>query len=219
MSDSEVLKTYLLDDPDTLIPMSRKEFYDEQIAVYKKTGKPTRAVEVIQVFIFNSDKEMLVQKRSSGKGHNPGLLDKSIGGHISYGDTSDFTVMIETVQELLTPSIVLRTQEDFSKTRNLLHGYLETISIIKHLETKIILTNKIIDDKTVVIANKAHVYFGIYDGRTRPVDKESKGILYYSLPDLEKEFKRFPNTFTDDLIKFYNEFKPEMKKFLKIFDK
>jgi len=92
---SEIINTYLLDDPETIIPMERKEFYREQIEVYKKTGKPTRANDIIDIFIFNSHQELLVQKRSYDKTHNAGLLDKSIGGHVRYGDSADYSVMVE----------------------------------------------------------------------------------------------------------------------------
>ena len=84
---SETVKTYLLTDPDTPIPMDRADFYDEQIKVFKETGKPTRAVETISVFIFNTSGQLMLQKRSFDKAQNPGLIDKSVGGHVQYDDT------------------------------------------------------------------------------------------------------------------------------------
>ena len=71
--------------------------------------------------MFNSYGEMIIQKRSFDKNHNPGLLDKSIGGHVQFGDTPDYTAMVETIQELQTPSIVLKNENDFVKTFHLLH--------------------------------------------------------------------------------------------------
>ena len=65
---SEIINTYLLSDPDTLIPMDRDEFYAEQIAAYEKTGQPTRAVEIIDVFIFNRFGELLGISSSLRKG-------------------------------------------------------------------------------------------------------------------------------------------------------
>ncbi len=211
----EVINTFLLSDPDTVIPMNRKEFYEEQIKVFKKTGKPSRACEIVVLFIFNRVGEVIIQKRSFDKNHNPGLLDKSIGGHIRYGDTEDFSVMVETVQELQIPSFVLKNEVDFKKTLSLLCSYLSTISIVKHSKSKIFNLERIINNETIIIANKVHIYFGIYDGRIRPVDREAKGILYYSLDELEQEVKKFPDTFTNDVMVFLKEFKPEMKKFLK----
>jgi len=196
--------------------MERKEFYREQIEVYKKTGKPTRANDIIDIFIFNSHQELLVQKRSYDKTHNAGLLDKSIGGHVRYGDSADYSVMVETVQELQTPSIVLKNTEDFKKTLILLKDYLTTISIIRHSRSKIYIMEKIIDGKMVKIANKIHAYFGIYDGSIRPVDREAKGILFYTLPELEIEMKKFPRTFTQDMHVLIKELHPEIEIFLKL---
>lgn len=211
---SEVLNTYLLSDPETVVPMDRDEFYCEQIEVFKKTGQPTRAVDIVDVFIFNKAKELLVQKRSFDKTHNPGLLDKSIGGHVRYEDTPDYSVMVETVQELQTPSIVLRDKVHFTKTLNLLREYLNTIAVVKHGETKIVTLNKIIGGEELGIANKVHVYLGVYDGRVKPVDREAKGVLWYSLPDLEREMKQFPDMFTHDMHYFMKEYRGHMEEFL-----
>ena len=211
----EIINTYLLDDLETVIPMDRGDFYKEQVEAFEKTGKPTRANEVVAIFIFNLRQEMLVQKRSYDKKHNPGLLDKSIGGHVRYGDGIDYTVMVETVQELQTPSIVLKNETDFVKTRKLLDDYLTTIAIIKHTKSKFYIFKKLFDDKIVEIANKMHVYFGIYGGSIRPADKEAQGVIFYTLPELEKEMKKFPKTFTNDMHVLVKELKSPMKVFLK----
>ena len=112
---AETVNTFLLKNPFELIPMDRKDFYDEQVSEYKENGEPTRAIEVVSILLFNSHGEMIIQKRSFDKNHNPGLLDKSIGGHIQSGDTADYTVMVETIQELQTPSIVLKDKNDLNK--------------------------------------------------------------------------------------------------------
>ncbi len=102
---SDLITTYNLDDrPDIVWPMDRKEFYRGQVEAFKKFGKPTKAIAVVSIFLFNEHGELLVQKRSNEKAHNPGLLDKSIGGHIQIGDSPQYTVMVETVQELQVPS-------------------------------------------------------------------------------------------------------------------
>jgi isopentenyldiphosphate isomerase len=210
----EIVNTYLLSDPETLVPMSRKEFYAEQIQVFKDAGKPSRAVEVINILIFNQHKEVLLQKRSYDKAHNPGLIDKSIGGHIRHGDSPDYTVMVETLQELQTPSIVLKDKEDFHKTLGLLKSYSETIAIIQRITTRIFSLAKLVEDETITIANKSHIYFGFYNGRIRPVDREAKGVLYYSLDELRAEMAKLPNAFTQDLHVFMKEFSNEISEFL-----
>ena len=203
-----------MNDPEALIPMKRSEFYEEQVKIFKLTGNPTRACDIINIFIFNSDGDVLVQKRSKNKNHNAGMFDKSIGGHVTYGDTYSHTVMVETVQELQTPSIVLKNKKDFDKTINVLSEYTETIAIIKHNDTEIHRMPKILQGESVDILNRIHLYFGIYDGRTRPVDKEAQGVLYYNLDDLIDEMKTSPTMFTQDLHILIKTYEKEMREFI-----
>jgi isopentenyldiphosphate isomerase len=216
---SDIINTYKLDNTSSLIPMDREEFYREQIEAFKKYGEPTRANETVNILIFNSHGEFTIQKRSLKKNHNPGLLDKSIGGHIQNGDTPDYTVMVETIQELQTPSIVLKNQIEFEKTYKLLRPYLETISITKHMDTVLVRRIKIINNEKIQIANKTHLYLGVYDGRMRPIDREASGILFYSLTELEKEMAKTPEIFTDDLHFLMREYKIEIEKFIEFITK
>lgn len=211
---AETIKTFLIENPFETLPMDRKDFYDEQIKAFKQYGKPTRAVEIINILIFNSHGELIIQKRSFDKTHNPGLLDKSIGGHIENGNTPDYTVMVETIQELQTPSIVLKNQEDFDKTYTLLGKYLETVSLICSFKTALHSPVKIINKENVQIANKMYLYIGVYDGRIRPVDREAKGVLFYSLKELEKEMSELPEAFTGDLHLIMKEYKDEIHEFV-----
>ena len=88
---------------------------------------------------------------------------------------------METIQELQVPSITLRTAEDFSKTYTLLKDYLTTVAVIRHINTQIIELQKDIKGRIIPILNKVHLYFGIYDGAVKTVDREAKGVLLYSL--------------------------------------
>ncbi len=211
---SEIVNTYKLDNTLVAVPMEREEFYREQVEAFKKEGKPTRAIEIVNILIFNSHGELTVQKRSFDKNHNPGLLDKSIGGHMQNDDTPDYTVMVETIQELQTPSIVLKDQPDFEKTYTLLKKFLETTALIRHLDTSLINRIRLINKEKILISNKAHIYLGVYDGRIRPVDREAKGVLFYSLSELEKEMKETPEVFTDDLSFIMREYGDKIKKFV-----
>lgn len=206
---AEKVQTYLLDDPETLIPMDRAAFYDEQLAL----STPTRAVEVANILLFNEHGELFLQKRSRSKRHNAGKIDKSIGGHMTYGDTADYTVMVETIQELQVPSIVLRNQADFTKSFDLLHDYLDTIALIRHIDTTIHIFQKSFMGTDHPIANKIHLYLGIYGGRVKTVDREAQGILTYELGQLEEEMTVYPRLFTDDLAVYLNEYRQEIVDF------
>ena len=212
---SEQIYTYSLDNKHVVKAMDRKEYYKKQIDEFHKTGKTTDAVEVVNVFLFNTDGELLVQKRGKSKAHNPGLLDKSLGGHMKFGDTADYTAMVETVEELGAPSIVLRDPIDFEKTRLLLKNYRQNIAIMKLLNTNFFESDKIIEGEVIPIINKIHIYIGVYDGAIRPSDKEASGIMWYTMDDLAEEIKERPETFTYDLKKHIERFEKDLRDFAK----
>lgn len=54
----------------------------------------------IEVFIINSDKEILIQKRAANKKKHPNLWDFSCAGHLSAGDTSLSGAIREIEEEL-----------------------------------------------------------------------------------------------------------------------
>lgn len=210
---SEIVNTYPLDNPYDMIPMDRKEFYNEQLAISSETGKPTKAVEVVNVFLFNEWGEIILQKRSSTKNHNPNLLDKAVWGHLVHWDEPDYTVMVETIQELQVPSLVLKSHEDFNKTLGLLKNYLWTIAIVERIDTRLLQVKKIMNEQSILIANKTHVYVGVYGGSVKNVDHEAKGILFYSLEELEEELEKYPDIFTSDMHFYFKEYRDKLYKF------
>lgn len=215
---SEMITTYELRDLGVVLPMDRDEYYAEQIKSIKKTGKAYKAIEIAAVLLFNRDREIILQKRAPSKFHNPFLIDKAVGGHVRFGDSPMYTVMVETVQELKVPSIVLRTEEDFKKTYDLLKGYLESVALIKEMDKGMFDLERIIDKEKYVIPNKVHLYIGVYGGSTKPVDKEASGVLNYNLDILNKEIEMNPGAFTKDLPFYLEKYKKEIEDFLKHFD-
>ena len=211
---SEVVKTYKLDDLDQPIPMDRKEFYDEQVKVFKKTGKTSKAIEVVQVLLFTTDKEVILQKRSNTKYHNPSFLDKTMGGHVKFGDSLTYTVMVESLQEVSVPSIVLNTNEDFVKTYKLLDNQLENLAVIEYIDSRTYNSKKMINDEEILIADKYHYYLGVYIGSLKPSDKEASGLIYFKYDEFEKELSKAPGMFTEDLKFFLREYHSEIDKFL-----
>lgn len=211
---SELISVCNIGSPFKTYPEDRSLFYASQTEAFKQTGAPTKAAEIVNVFLFNKSGEFLIQKRSATKNHNPNLLDKTIGGHIQFGDQPYYTVMIESVQELQTPSIVLNTKEEFQKTYELLQGYLDTIAVVYYHDVQLLKLTKIIRDEEVVIGNKVHLFFGIYGGATKPVDREAKGVLLYSFEEVEEEIAKNPKAFTYDFIYLFNTYKKDISEFL-----
>lgn len=123
--------------------------------------------------------------------------------------------MLETIQELQTPSIVLETKKTFDKTLSVLSEYTETIAVIKHIDTETHTMTKILQGDKIDILNRVHLYFGVYDGRTRPVDREAQGVLYYNFEELKDEMLKTPDVFTYDLHFLINTYEKEIKEFIK----
>lgn len=214
---SEYINTYSLKwNNINISPMKRDEFYEEQHRVVLETGGPDKAVDVVYILLFNTDREIYIQKRSSEKWHNPSLLDKTIWGHVRVWDTPDHTVMLETVQELQVPSLVIDHNENYDKNYLILRGYLNTIALVKHIDSSIEIFTRVLPDGTETKhANRYHLYFGIYDGSTRTVDKEAKGVLRYKLDELYTEIEKVPNLFTQDLRFLLEYYEKHIRNFVK----
>lgn len=212
---SEIINSYSEDNTYKLIPMDRGLFYKEQVEVFKKDWTPNKYVEVINVLLFNESGEVILQKRSSHKWHNANLIDKTVWWHIVNWDSPDFTVMVETVQELQVPSIVLRTKDDFDKTHDLLSSYTQSTSIIRYIDSQNTVIPKIIKGEKINIWNKTHLYFWIYGWSVKNVDREAKWILFYDYDELLQEMKDFPDIFTNDLKYYLDKYDSQIREFIK----
>jgi isopentenyldiphosphate isomerase len=63
-------------------------------------GDPSLLHKVIHVLVFNSNSELLLQKRSMSKNVAPGKWDTSVGGHVNAGENLQEAVMREMEEEL-----------------------------------------------------------------------------------------------------------------------
>lgn len=89
---------------------------------------------------------------------------------------------------------------------------METVALIKYSHSNLYTSvKKIINKQEIIIANKTHIYLGIYDGKIKPADREARGILYYSLAELKQEIRETPEIFTHDLQNLIEELEPEIK--------
>ncbi len=86
---------------------------DEQIDVLDENGNKTGVIvsrkeahakglwhQTADVWVYNSKREVLLQKRSMERESYPGLLDVSAAGHVSAGDTPEQTAIREVREEL-----------------------------------------------------------------------------------------------------------------------
>ena len=212
-SMSEMVTVHDIESLGLSLSMDREQFYTEQEKVFVETGKPSKMVEVVHVLLFHQDGSLLIQQRSNKKTQNQNLLDKSAGGHIQYGNTPDYTVMVETVQELQVPSITLKNETDFRKTYLLLQKYLNTVAVVQYVGSFDTTLGRLFGDKRVLIANRIHFFLGVYTGAVKNVDREAKGIIFYAFDDLRKEVAETPERFTEDIQFLLREHADDIRSF------
>lgn len=211
---SEKVNVFLKEQFWEVIVMDRKEFYKEAIQEYKENLTTTKYVEVVNVLLFDENWDLILQKRSLNKWHNPWMLDKTVWGHMKYWESPNFTTMIELVQEIWVPSYILNPSEDFYKYHKILKPFLETTAIVQNISNSFVDTTKIINSEEIKIWNKIHFYMWIYYWAKKNRDSEVKWILYYWFDELKKEIELNPNIFTHDLKFLITKYESEIKELI-----
>ncbi len=175
----------------------RKSFYEEIKKEYKTKGKISRQVKTIRLLLLTSTGKIFLQRRSHSKDENPGMYDKTIGGHVKAGHTWYITVLQECYEELGFPAAIL-TEEDFRKA--IASTDLSVIGLFRQVDY---IQNFLSTRKTKSgIFTQPHmtaIYIGYYDGPIRFHDGESVGVEIFTLAELEKELKAHKEKFTEDL--------------------
>lgn len=186
----------------------RKRFYTEIKDEFNKKGKISRQVKAIRLILMNSSGRIYLQKRSKIKSENSGLYDKTVGGHVSNGDTWNMTVIRECAEELGFPASVLSTGEF---ERSIKVTDLNIVGIFRKVD-------KISNFESVRIDKKGNkfvqpyitsIFIGYYDGAIRFIDGESSGLEVFTLNELKEEISKTPEKFTEDLkfmIKYYKKY-------------
>ena len=179
----------------------RREFYRHAREEFAKTGKITRKIKTIRLLLMNSNGKIYLQKRSKKKKENPGLFDKTVGGHVVKGLnwTVSLTVTLvrECAEELGFPAAVL-TEEEFSdavKTIDL--GVIGVFKQVGH-DSNFLSLRKSLDGDFLAPMDSVF-YVGYYDGAICFKDGEASGVQTFSLEELEQELREHPEQFTEDL--------------------
>ena len=153
---------------------------DSQLGLMEKMqahteGKLHRAVSV---FIFNSKKELLLQKRAAGKYHSPGLWTNTCCTHPQEGEAPR-TAATRRLKEEMGLSCPLHKAFTFIYKADMGNG----------------LTEHEFD----------HVFTGIADGLPKPDEQEVGAFRYLSIDKLDNEIRTKPEQFTEWFKICYNE--------------
>jgi len=188
--------------------------HEGMIKEYHKKGKVSVRHKDIKLILMNSKGFVILQRRSKWKGSNPGMWDKTVGGHVIAGDTEDLAVLKECAEELGIPSTVV-SNADFKNTAATtdltILGVLTKLTYLDNYQSKRYAKGKLWIEPAMTT-----FYIGYYDGPMRFVDSESCGIQIFSIEELEEEMKETPKFFTEDMkyimTKFKHVLKPAPKK-------
>ncbi len=206
--NSEKLEVYNLEG-ELIGVQNREEFYKEIKKEFKESGKITKKVKGIRLLLMNSSGRIYLQQRSKIKKENSGLYDKTVGGHVSAGDSFRMTVVRECAEELGFPATVLSVEE-FDRAVKVTP--LDIVGVFKKIEhLPDFMSERILNNGSKIIQPfMTSIYIGYYNGPIKFIDGESSGIEVFSLEELENEIVESPDKFTED-IKFMIE---RYKKFL-----
>lgn len=201
---SEKLEIYNMSG-DLIAIQDRKEYERDIQEEYETSGSITRKVRAIRLLLLTSKGRVYLQKRSKTKKANPGLLDKTVGGHVAAGHSYSMTVVKECAEELGFPSTVLEASE-FRKavqvTDLTIIGILQMIEVLENFLSK----RELGDGGSFKQPYITAMYLGYYDGPIRFVDGESCGIESFSIEELRKEISEHPEAFTEDLHFMINKY-------------
>ena len=124
----------------------------------------------ISVFIFNSDKELLLQQRADSKYHSPGLWTNTCCSHPRYGeDTAD------------------------AANRRLM----EEMGLECQLEPSFCFTYKAHFGNGLTEFEYDHVFFGSTDTKPHPSDEEVQNWKYVSMYELREDLAKNPDQYTE----------------------
>jgi isopentenyldiphosphate isomerase len=206
---SELLEMYS-DEGEYIGEMEKKEFHEKQRKEFFESGKVSSRHKAVKLVLMTSNGRIILQRRSKWKGDNSGMWDKTVGGHVTKGDSFDLTMLKECAEELGIPAtIVDKSMFESSVATTDLHvlGILTKLTYLDFNKSH----RKQKDNKIWVEPSMVQFYMGYYDGTIRFIDKESCGIQVFSLDELKAEMSEAPDAFTDDVKYILEKFEKYIK--------
>jgi isopentenyldiphosphate isomerase len=210
----EMLKMYS-DEGELLGEMEKKVFHETMRKEFADKGQVSTFHKHVRLLLLTSNGRVILQRRSKWKGDNPGMWDKTIGGHVTGDDSFDLTMLKECAEELGIPATVVIEKEFEHTVRVTDLNVLAVLTKLSYLD-RYKSTRKDSEGVVWVEPSMTQFYIGYYDGAIRFMDSESCGIQVFSKNELVKEMEESPNSFTEDikyiLEKFGDKLKPVEKK-------
>lgn len=199
--DSERLALFDREGNQLSQPITRHEFEAHQRQYGRKA---TQIAFVVHILICDLNGRILIQRRSLSKSENPGLWDKSVGGHVKWSESAESAAKREVSEELgfdVKDISLVDHNSFFSKIRSADLGraiILRQIDYIENFESLRCLKN---GDTYTSVANVA-----VFNGVTlktlsdiKPPKREIEDLDFAPLSKLLYQVELNYPTFTSDL--------------------
>jgi len=204
---TELLEVYDLKG-NLLRVEERKKYYSQIKEEFAKSGKITTKVKSVRLLLSTSEGRIYMQKRSKMKTENAGLYDKTVGGHVTAGDSYDITIVRECAEELGFPVCVV-AEDEYNKviktTDTSVIGIIRKVDVIHNF-----LSTRKTGEGDFTQPYDTAIYIGFYDGPLHFKDGESSGIEVMSFDEITEDLAHNPERYTDDLMYMIKKYKTKI---------
>jgi len=200
---------YYSEEGELVGNIEKKHMHEQMRKEFLNSGKITVRHKHVRLLLMTSKWKNNPQRRSKWKGDNPGLWDKTIGGHVTSGESYDLTMLKECAEELGIPATTVRLDQfEHSLSVTDLHilGILTPVLTLDNYKS-----TRNHNGKKWVEPGMTQFYIGYYDGPIRFIDSESCGIQVFNAEELDEELKKYPESFTEDMHYMMKRFRKYMK--------
>ncbi len=190
--------------------MEKKQLHEKMRKEYFKKGQVSVRHKHVRLILMTSKGRVILQRRSKWKGNNAGLWDKTIGGHVSSGDSYDLTMLKECAEELGIPATVVKNElfeRTVAKTDLHVLAILTKLTELDNFQANYSVKGK----KNWIEPQMTRFYIGYYDGHIKFIDKEACGIQVFTAEELDEELHENPDAFSKDMHYILKKFKHMMK--------
>ena len=186
-------------------PRSRDLVLEEMATYSRRTGDCDIAVPVVYLVLYNGKRQLYVVRRSDKKDENPGLYDKTVGGHCNYGENFDQTLRRETREETGI-EVTVTSDEDFVDVRQ--SANLREKAVVRRIafDPWCPSLRKMRTGTPWVKRVRVAIYAGQYEGDVSFKDREAVELNLWTPEQLAKEIRQNRNRFTKDIVEILGRY-------------
>jgi isopentenyldiphosphate isomerase len=175
----------------------RKRLLQEIREYSNRTGDAPLAVESVYLMLCNSAGSLYVVRRGN-KPENPWLWDKTVGGHVSAGESHATTVCREALEEIGTEVIltdIVNYPRDAERLDTEKFAVVRPIDFAPWLRSVRVVQN----GEPWVKRHRSVIYAGRFDGIPQFKDGEAVEYKLWPKDDLLEVIQQHPTEYTYDL--------------------